>query len=318
MNSKTPLNVSANTTLSFRKRAKKDLKRYRSVYIMVIPVLLYYLVFCYKPMYGALIAFQDYTPGVGMLESDWVGFKHFADFITDINFFRLMKNTVTLSVLSLIFGFPAPVVFALLVNELRQKKFKRVVQTVSYMPHFISLVVICGLIKAFVSRTGFVTSAICKFTRAAPSDLLSNKAYYYPIYILSSIWQGMGWDAIIYTAALAAVDASLYEAAVIDGAGKWKQLINVTLPSIIPTIVIMFIMRVGYLLNVGYEKTLLLYNPLIYERADIISTYVYRMAFEGQQWSYTTAIGLFNSVINFILVITVNRVCDRVSGTSLW
>lgn len=299
-------------------RIKKDLKKYRALYIMVIPVLLYYLIFCYKPMYGALISFQDYSPGAGMLGSEWVGLKHFKDFVTDANFLRLIRNTVSLSLLSLIFGFPAPLIFALLLNEIRQNKFKRVVQTVSYMPHFISLVVICGLIKTFVSRDGIITLIICKITGMQAASLLSNAAFYYPIYILSSIWQGMGWDAIIYLAALSGIDMSLYEAATIDGAGRWKQTLYVTLPSIVPTFVIMFIMRVGSLLNVGYEKTLLLYNPLIYDKADIISSYVYRLAFEGQQWSYTTAIGLFNSVVNFALVVIVNKVCDKVSGSSLW
>lgn len=299
-------------------RMKKDLIKYRAVYLMVIPVLAFYIIFCYVPMYGALIAFQDYSPGAGMMGSEWVGLKHFISFVTDSDFPRLLRNTVSISLLSMIFGFPAPMIFALLINEIRQTKFKRVVQTVSYIPHFISLVVVCGLIKNYVSRTGFITVLLSYFTGMEPANLLNNQAYYYPIYILSSIWQGMGWDAIIYIAALSAVDVSLYEAATIDGAGKWKQVIHVTIPAILPTIIIMFIMRVGNLLNVGYEKTLLLYNPLIYERADIISSSVYRLAFETQQWSYSTAVGLFNSVVNFLLVILVNKICDRVSGTALW
>lgn len=304
--------------LGFASRVKKDWRRYHSVYIMAVPVILFYIIFCYVPMYGALIAFQNYSPGAGMMNSEWVGMKHFVDFVTTPDFFVLLRNTVMLSILSLIFGFPAPIIFALMLNELRQRSYKRVIQTVSYMPHFISLVVICGLIKTFVSRTGFITVLFCKLTGSQPIDLLTNESFYYPIYILSNIWQGMGWDAIIYLAALSAVDMSLYEAAKIDGAGKWQQLLNVTLPAIIPTIIIMFIMRMGTLLSIGHEKTLLLYNPLIYDHADIISTYIYRMAFESQQWSYTTAIGLFNSVVNFILVIIVNKICDKVSGTSLW
>ncbi|HIU49150.1 MAG TPA: sugar ABC transporter permease [Candidatus Avimonoglobus intestinipullorum] len=285
---------------------------------MVVPVLVFYIVFCYVPMYGALIAFQDYSPAAGMMGSEWVGLKHFITFFNDPNFGRLIRNTLSISILSLIFGFPAPMIFALLINEIRQNKFKRVVQTISYIPHFISLVVICGLIKDFVARDGFITILISNLTGMEPTNLLNNPSYYYPIYILSSIWQGMGWDAIIYIAALSAVDVSLYEAATIDGAGKWKQILHVTIPTILPTIIIMFIMRVGNLLNVGYEKTLLLYNPLTYERADIISSSVYRMAFETQQWSYSTAVGLFNSAVNFILVIIVNKICDRVSGTALW
>ena len=299
-------------------RIKKDWTKYHTVYLMVVPVLVFYIVFCYVPMYGALIAFQDYSPAAGMMGSEWVGLKHFITFFNDPNFGRLIRNTLSISILSLIFGFPAPMIFALLINEIRQNKFKRVVQTISYIPHFISLVVICGLIKDFVARDGFITILISNLTGMEPTNLLNNPSYYYPIYILSSIWQGMGWDAIIYIAALSAVDVSLYEAATIDGAGKWKQVLHVTIPTILPTIIIMFIMRVGNLLNVGYEKTLLLYNPLTYERADIISSSVYRMAFETQQWSYSTAVGLFNSAVNFILVIIVNKICDRVSGTALW
>lgn len=302
----------------FGYRLRKDLWKYKSMYLMVIPVLLYYIIFCYKPMYGAVIAFQDYSVADGIMGSPWVGMKHFKDFVMEPDFWRLIKNTLAISIYGLIFGFPAPIIFALLLNEIRQKKFKRLVQTASYLPHFISIVVICGMISNFVARDGFISILFARITGREPVAMLSNKAYYLPIYIISNIWQGMGWDAIIYIAALAGVDASLYEAASIDGAGKWKQLLHVTLPSIIPTIIIMFILRIGSVLNVGYEKTLLLYNPLIYERADIISTYTYRLAFSGQQWSYTTAIGLFNSVINFMLVVIVNKICDKVNGTSLW
>ncbi len=302
----------------FGYRLRKDLWKYKSIYLMVIPVLLYYIIFCYKPMYGAVIAFQDYSVADGIMGSPWVGMKHFKDFVMEPDFWRLIKNTLAISIYGLIFGFPAPIIFALLLNEIRQKKFKRLVQTASYLPHFISIVVICGMISNFVSRDGFISILFARITGREPVAMLSNKVYYLPIYIISNIWQGMGWDAIIYIAALAGVDASLYEAASIDGAGKWKQLLHVTLPSIIPTIIIMFILRIGSVLNVGYEKTLLLYNPLIYERADIISTYTYRLAFSGQQWSYTTAIGLFNSVINFMLVVIVNKICDKVNGTSLW
>lgn len=302
----------------FFARAKKDIIKYKSLYLMVLPVVAFYILFCYKPMYGALIAFQNYSPGSGIWGSDWVGFTHFADFVKSSDFPKLLRNTLAVSLCGLVFGFPAPIIFALLLNEVRQNRYKRVIQTFSYLPHFVSLVVICGMIKTFVSRTGIITMIFCAVTGAAPQDMLSNSSFYLPIYTISSIWQGMGWDAIIYLAALSAVDASLYEAASIDGAGKLRQLVSVTLPTIVPTIVIMFILRVGQLLNVGYEKTLLLYNPLTYNRADIISTYVYRLAFEGQQWSYTTAIGLFNSVINFLLVVLVNSVSKRVSNTSLW
>ena len=303
---------------SFWGRLKKDIKRYHSAYIMVIPVMLFYIIFCYKPMYGALMAFQNYSPALGIGGSEWVGFKHFVDFITQPDFFTLLRNTLSLSICGLIFGFPMPIIFALMINELRFAKFKRVIQTVSYLPHFISLVVICGMVKDFVGISGILTALVCAITGMEPANLLLNQEFYLPIYIASNIWQGMGWDSIIYIAALSGVDPALYEAASIDGAGKWKQKLNVTLPAIVPTIIIMCIMKVGLLLSVGHEKTLLLYNPVIRDRADIISTYVYRLAFEDQQWSYTSAIGLFNSVVNFALVICVNKISDKLSGTALW
>ena len=303
---------------SFFRRAGRDLKKYRGVYLMVVPVLAFYILFCYKPMYGALMAFQNYTPGAGIWGSEWVGFQHFTDFIHSSDFFRLVRNTLAVSLCGLVFGFPAPIIFAILVNEIRQKKFKRIVQSFSYLPHFVSLVVICGMIKTFVSRSGVITVLLSKVFGVPQADMLANANMYLPIYTISSIWQGMGWDAIIYLAALSSVDGALYEAASIDGAKKFQQMIHVTLPAIVPTIVIMLILRIGQLMNVGYEKTLLLYNPLIYDRADIISTYVYRLAFEGQQWSYTTAIGLFNSVINFALVIFANSISKHVTDASLW
>ena len=285
---------------------------------MVIPVIVFYVLFCYKPMYGLLMAFQHYSPSEGILGSEWVGLKHFIDFFQSSDFPRLLRNTLAVSICGLVFGFPAPIIFALLLNEIRQTKYKRVVMSFSYLPHFVSLVVICGMIKNFVSRNGVITIILANLFGIPQEDLLSNPSFYLPIYTLSSIWQGMGWDAIIYIAALSGVDEALYEAAAIDGAKKFKQIIHVTIPAILPTIVMMLILKIGQLLNVGHEKTLLLYNPVIYERADIISTYVYRMAFEGQQWSYTTAIGLFNSVINFVLVIFANKISRELTETSLW
>lgn len=303
---------------SFFKRAGRDLRKNHSVYIMAIPVIVFYVLFCYKPMVGLLMAFQNYSPSTGLWGSEWVGMKNFTDFITGPDFFRLIKNTLAVSLCGLIFGFPAPIIFALLVNEVRQKNFKRVIQTFSCLPHFISMVVVCGIVKLFVSRTGVITVLLHNLFGIPQADMLANTSFYLPIYTLSSIWQGMGWDCIIYLAVLSSIDPSLYEAASIDGAKKFKQILHVTIPSIAPTVIIMLILRIGQIMSVGHEKTLLLYNPLIYERADIISTYIYRMAFERQQWGYTTAVGLFNAVINFGLVISVNAISKKVSDTSLW
>jgi len=302
---------------SFSIRVKKDWKRNRSLYLMVLPVILFYILFHYKPMYGAIIAFQDYNPRQGVTGSEWVGFDQFIRFFTSPYFGRLVKNTLLLSVYGIIFGFPAPIILALLLNELRAKRFKKTVQTITYLPHFISLVVVTGIIKDFTQSTGLINDIIVMFG-GERSSLIQNPALYRTIYIVSDIWQGIGWGSIIYLSALSGVDQQLYEAASIDGAGRWKQLIHVTLPGIAPTIVIMLIMRMGQLLGTGYEKTILLYNEATYETADVIASYIYRVGILERNWSYSTAIGLFNSVINLALLIATNKISRRVSETSLW
>lgn len=296
---------------------KSDLRMNYTLYILMIPVLIYYIVFCYKPMYGAVIAFKDYQPAAGILASPWAGLKHFKSFFMNPDFARILKNTLTISGCCIVFGFPAPIILALLFNELKFTKFRSLTQTIAYMPHFISLVVVCGLVKTFVSNGGIIFDIVSKLT-GREVGMLNVPAYFVPIYVLSDIWQGVGWGSIIYVAALSGIDHQLYEAAMIDGAGKWKQLWNVTLPGIAPTITIMFILRLGSLFSVGYEKVILLYNPLTYETADIISSYVYRMGLGNQNWSYSAAVGLFNSVINFVIVILANTISRKVSETSLW
>ncbi|MDE6919910.1 MAG: ABC transporter permease subunit [Lachnospiraceae bacterium] len=309
--------MKTNERESFSIRVKKDWKRNRSLYLMVLPVILFYILFHYKPMYGAIIAFQDYNPRQGVTGSEWVGFDQFIRFFTSPYFGRLVKNTLLLSVYGIIFGFPAPIILALLLNELRARRFKKTVQTITYLPHFISLVVVTGIIKDFTQSTGLINDIIVMFG-GERSSLIQNPALYRTIYIVSDIWQGIGWGSIIYLSALSGVDQQLYEAASIDGAGRWKQLIHVTLPGIAPTIVIMLIMRMGQLLGTGYEKTILLYNEATYETADVIASYIYRVGILERNWSYSTAIGLFNSVINLALLIATNKISRRVSETSLW
>ena len=222
-----------------------------------------------------------------------------------------------ISLTTLVFGFPAPILFALLMNELRGKWFPRVVQTVTYMPHFISMVVLCAMIREFVESGGFINQFATLFGYDG-ANMLNKSELFLPIYVISNIWQGMGWGSIVYLAALTSIDMQLYEAAKIDGAGRWKQTLHVTIPAILPTIVTMFIMRCGQIMSVGYEKIILLYNESTREAADVISTYVYRLGLVNRQYSYSTAVGLFNSVINFVLVIMANAISRRLSETSLW
>ena len=304
----------------FFRRARKDIKKYWKAYMLVIPVIVYYLLFHYKPMYGLLIAFKDYRPAIGVLESPWAGnfgFRHFIDFFDSYYFGNILKNTLVLSVSCLLFGFPAPIVLALLLNEIKNEKFKRLTQTISYLPHFISLVVTCSLITTFVSTNGIITQFLGLFG-VEQKSLLSVPQYFAPIYVISNIWSGCGWGAIIYLAALSGIDQELYDAAKIDGAGRWKQIQHVTLPGISGTIIIMFLLRMGNLMDIGHEKIMLLYNPGIYETADVISTYVYRSGLQDYQWSYSAAVGLFNSVINFIIVIVFNKLSKKYSEVSLW
>lgn len=296
----------------------KKMWKQKELYLIVLPVLLYYLLFHYKTMYGLIIAFMDYSPRRGISGSTWVGLQHFMNFFQSIYFKRLLGNTLKISLATIVFGFPAPIILALLMNELRSKKFARVTQTITYMPHFISTVVICSMIREFVKPEGFITQILVKFFDYGGKNLLSQPENFLPIYVISDIWQGVGWGSIVYLAALTAVDTELYEAAQIDGAGRWKQMLHITLPGIMPTIIIMLIMRLGQVMSVGYEKIILLYNEGIYETADVISTYVYRMGLVDRQYSFSAAVGLFNSVVNFLLVILANRFSKKVSDTSLW
>ncbi|TNJ62688.1 sugar ABC transporter permease [Paenibacillus hemerocallicola] len=286
--------------------------------MLILPVLIYYVVFHYVPMYGIIIAFKKFQPLKGILGSSWVGFRYFEEFFTAPYFWRLLKNTLLLSFYSLVWGFPAPVIFALLLNEVRHKLYKRLVQTVSYLPHFISIVVIAGMVVSFTGlREGIVNQALV-LIGMEPINFMAEPGWFRTIFVGSGIWQGFGWGSIIYLAAIAGIDPQLYEAAEMDGAGRWTRMWHITIPSLIPTIVIMFIMQMGHLMDIGVEKVLLLSNPLTYETADVISTFVYRRGVLNQDYSFATAVGLFNNVINLILLISVNALSRRLSQSSLW
>ena len=296
---------------------KREFKRNGILYLIVLPVIIYYFIFHYMPLYGLLMAFQDFSPRRGITGSDWAGLTHFINFFKSPDCARSVTNTLRISLSCLVFEFPAPIIMAILINELNGKYFKRTIQTISYLPHFISLVVICGMIKTFVEPDGIIGSVFASVTGNA-SSMLSQSKMFLPIYVVSNIWQSIGWESIIYLAALMNVDPQLYEAADIDGAGKLAKIWKITLPSIAMTVVTMFILRVGKIMNVGYEKIILLYNPAIYDKSDVISSLVYRMGFTNQNWSYSAAIGLINSAVNMILLLTTNTFSRKLTDTGLW
>lgn len=305
------------TEKTFVQRLVRDFARNRYVYLMLVPGVAYYLIFHYGPMYGAQIAFRDYSPVTGILSSPWVGLENFKQFFTGIYFTRLVRNTLSINVLELILGFPAPILLALAINEIRLNFFKRSVQTISYLPHFISLVVVVGMMIDFLGRDGLVNTMLAPLG-FQPVAWLQKPQYFQPIYVLSGIWQSVGWGSIIYLAAITNLDPTLYEAAQVDGAGRLRQMVNITLPGILPTIVILLIVRIGHMMSVGHEKIILMYNPLTYVTGDVISTYVYRVGILQANYSFSAAAGLFNSVINFGLLILANKMSKRFTETSLW
>ena len=287
-----------------------------SVYLLILPVIIYFIIFNYAPMYGAIIAFKRYSPAMGILGSDWVGLTYFKQFLTSAYFGRVMKNTILMSVYGLVFGFPAPIILALMLNEVRKSWFKKTIQTMSYLPHFISLVILCGLIRNFVASDGIISLFMQLFGKE-PTNLLMHKEYFRAIYTISGIWTDIGWNSILYLAALAGVDQELYDAAIVDGAGLWKQTLYVTIPGIFPTIMVMLILALGGLLGSNGEKIILLYNDLTMETADAIGSFTYRKGLLEQNYSYSAAVGLFMSVINFIFITVANKASKK-AGYNLW
>ncbi len=296
---------------------KKDFAQYKYVYLMAIPIVVYYIIFAYIPMGGVLIAFQDYYPNDGILGSDWVGFENFATFFNSYYFGRLLKNTLVLSGLDIIIGFPLPIVFALLLNEVRNNKFKRTVQTITYMPHFISAVVVASLIVEFTSSRGPIVQFMTLFGFEEVS-LLSREQYYPAIYVGSGVWQSIGFSSILYLATLSSISPELYEAATLDGANRWKKMLHITLPGISTTIIIMLILRLGGIMNVGFEKILLTYNSAIYNTSDVITTFAYRKGMLEMDYGYSTAVSLFNSLINFSILVLANKLSSKLTESSLW
>lgn len=298
---------------------KRDWRMNKGLYFLIFPIVVYLIVFNYVPMAGIVLGFERFTPKNGVYMSEWVGLKHFVTFFSSVFFVRVLKNTLILSLYSVIFGFPAPIIFALLLNELDNEYYKKVIQVVSYMPNFISTVVISGIIIDFVSTDGVITDLLVSIGFLTEAkNLLSVPEYFRTIMILSDLWQQVGFGSILFLAALTGIDQELYEAAVIDGANRWKQTIHVTIPGIMPTVTIMLIMKIGSLMNANQEKILLLYNPLIYETSDVIGTFVYRKGLLEADYGYSTAVGIFNSIVNVILLFIANGVSRKYSETSLF
>ncbi len=299
------------------RRILNDLKKNKYLYLMLLPIIAFFLIFHYYPMYGAQIAFRDFRPALGITGSKWVGWKHFLSFFKSRYFNRVVGNTLSINLKNLVFGFPAPILLALMINEVRSVKYKKTVQTISYLPHFVSQVVMCGLLFEFCSYSGLFNN-IWEAFGYKPILFLQQPGLFQGIYVASDIWQGVGWESIIYLSALTAIDQEQYESARLDGAGRLKQIWYITLPNILPTIMIMLILRVGQMMSVGREKVLLLYNPLTYDTADVISTFVYRKGILEASYSFSAAVGLFNSVINFVMLISVNYISKKTTENSLW
>lgn len=298
-------------------RLTNALRRDRYLYFIMVLPLAYFVVFQYVPMYGVTLAFKDFDFTKGILNSPWVGLKHLRAFLSNPYSFKLIWNTVALRLWILAIGFPAPIVLALLLNEVRNVGFKRFVQTSSYLPHFISLVVACGMVVTFVASDGPVNRVV-EFFGGTRYPWLQRAEWFRPIYVLSGIWQGAGWSSVIYLAALTAINPELYEAAVMDGANRWQRVRYITLPGIAPTVTVMFLLNMGQMLNVGYQKVLLLYTGATYETADVLGTYIYRRGIISADYGFATAVGLFQSLVGLAFIVGSNALAKRLSETSLW
>ena len=289
------------------------------LYVFLLPAVIYIGIFLYAPMYGLLIAFKDFTASKGILGSPWVGIKWFELFFTTPRFWQILQNTLILSVYSLIVGFPLPVILALMINDIGNLRFKRFTQTVTYMPYFISTVVLVGMMSVLFSpKSGVINAILAYMGGSGETFFMGESRYFRHMYVWSGVWQSMGWNSIIYIAALTGVSQELHEAAKIDGANKIQRILHVDLPAILPTMIILLIMNCGSILNVGYEKVYLLQNSLNTPVSEVISTYIYKIGLQQQKFSYSTAIGLFNNIVNFMVLVTVNKFSRKVSGTGLW
>ncbi len=301
-----------------RRQSLRQLAENTDLYLFLVPAILYFVVFHYWPMYGAVIAFKDFIPVKGILGSPWVGFAHFERFLQSHFFPVLLRNTLLISVYSLVFGFPAPILFALMLNQVGAKRYRKLIQTVSYAPHFISMVVFVGILFIFLSPTTGAVNRLLQVFGGEAVDFMGSAAWFRSVYIISDIWKDTGYGAIIYLAALSAIAPELHEAAIVDGATKLQRVLHIDIPGIMPTAVILLILRVGQIMNVGFQKTYLMQTARNIDASEIIPTYVYKAGLLGAQFSFASAVGLFNSLINLLLIVAVNRFARSMSEHSLW
>lgn len=299
-------------------RVVNHLKREWQLYVMLIPTILWLLVFLYKPMYGLQIAFKDYSVFRGIANSPWIRFEHFETLFGNDQFLRALRNTIYISMLSLVFGLPMPILLAVMFNEILHQTFKKTAQTIVYLPHFISSVIIAGIVITAFSPSAGIVNTVMGWFGLDPIYFLTKAEWFRPIFIGTSIWQEAGFQSIVYLAAIAGISPTLYESAVVDGASRWQMVWKITIPSILPTIIIMLIIRIGNMLEVSFEMIILLYQPATYETADVVNTFIYRQGLQGGQYDLAGAAGLFNAVVAFVLVMTANTISKRYSRTSLW
>lgn len=296
----------------------RAVQRNWSLYLLIAPVLLYFAVFIFWPMYGVIIAFKDFRPNLGIMGSEWVGLAHFQKFFASLHFGRTLRNTLTLGIYSLAVNFPLPILLAIMMNDLRSRRFKKAVQTITYLPHFISMVVLCGMITLFFRNDTGLVNLLIQRLGGESVNFLSTPEYFKHVYVWTGVWQNIGWNTIIYMAALSGMDVQLLEAASIDGASKFQKICHIILPYLMPTAILLLILESGYVMNVGFEKVFLLQNDLNMEMSDVISTLVYRKGITEYQFSFSAAVGLFNSAVNCVILLTVNGISKRLGETSLW
>lgn len=296
---------------------QKSFRKNWDLYLLIFPVIAYFIVFHYVPMYGVQIAFKDFIATLGIWDSPWVGMKHFERFFNSYYFWRLIKNTLIIGIYTLAVAFPIPIIIALMLNEVRNSKFKKFVQTVIYAPHFLSTVVVVGMLILFLKPDGLINQIII-LVGGKPIAFMSEPSWFKTLYVFSDVWQTMGWSSIIYLSALTAVDYSLHESAMIDGASRFQRIWHINIPTIMPTIIILFILNAGSVMSVGFEKVFLMQNTLNMSTSDVISTFVYRSGIEQAEYSFSAAVGLFNSIINFIMLVMVNFFAKKINQTSLW